>query len=143
MITADVLVRLAAALLLVAPAVSVVAAPDDGLAERVLSQPVRPPPDNCESADRSGLELCAVARFRAADAELNRVYRALLAREGADEKNRGLLRDAQRAWLSYRDKTCAWESDAARGGSAATLYAVNCLGEVTAARASYLDANGP
>ena len=77
---------------------------------------MRPPPDNCESADRVGLELCAVARFRAADAELNRVYRALLAREGTDDKNRGLLREAQRAWLNYRDKTCTWESDAARGG---------------------------
>jgi len=42
------------------------------------------------------------------------------------------------AWLAYRDKTCAWESDAARGGSAATLYAVNCLHEVTEARVAYL-----
>lgn len=105
----------------------------------MLSQPVRPPPPNCDSADRLGLELCAVAKFRAADTELNRVYRTLMTREGADDKNRGLLREAQLVWLAYRDKTCAWESDAARGGSAATLYAVNCLHEVTEARVAYLN----
>ena len=57
-----------------------------------------------------------------------------MARERADEKNRALLRDAQRAFLAYRDKTCAWESDLARGGTAATLYAVNCLKDITEAR---------
>ena len=104
----------------------------------MLSQPVRPPPENCESADRLGLELCAVAKFRAADAELNRVYRELNSRERSDEENRHLLREAQQAWLAYRDKTCAWESDTARGGTAATLFAVNCLHEVTEERVSAL-----
>ena len=132
---------LVAALLPAIPLSLAAAAAEPGLAERVLAQPVRPPPKNCDSADRLGLELCAVARFRAADAELNKIYRELITRVGADEKNRALLRGAQHAWLAYRDKTCAWESDLARGGSAATLYAVNCLADVTAARVDSLKEN--
>lgn len=130
------------ALLLPVPASTPAVAAQQGLAERVLSQPVRSPPKDCDSApDRLGLELCAVAKFRDADAELNKVYQALMTRPGGDEKNRALLREAQRAWLVYRDKTCAWESDLARGGTVATLYAVNCLNETTAARADSLKEN--
>jgi uncharacterized protein YecT (DUF1311 family) len=129
---------------LLALAVGTAAAPahpagaEPGLAQRVLTQPVRPPPENCQSADRLGLELCAVARFRAAEDELSRIYGELIARAGADEQNRTLLREAQEAWFTYRDKTCAWESDMARGGTAATLFAVNCLHEVTEARVAAL-----
>jgi len=51
---------------------------------------------------------------------------------------------AQRLWLRYRDATCDWQSDNVRGGSAATLYAINCLAEVTEGQAKYLDdARGP
>lgn len=116
------------------------AAQQKGLADRVLSQPVQPAPANCDSGNQIELELCAVARFRAADAELNRVYRDL----GGDKQNRDLLLSAQRIWLAYRDATCAWEEDRVRGGTAATLFAINCLAAATEARTAYLvQASGP
>jgi uncharacterized protein YecT (DUF1311 family) len=130
-----------AALLALVALPAPVTAAELGLAERVLSQPVRPRPKDCENANRLELELCAVAEFRTADAELNKVYQVLMTRDGADEKNRALLRDAQRAFIIYRDKACAWESDLARGGTGATLYAVNCLKDLTEARVASLKEN--
>jgi uncharacterized protein YecT (DUF1311 family) len=117
----------------------------DGLADRVLSQPAGAPPANCEAANnRIELERCAVARFRKADAELTAVFRKITSDTNRDGKNRELLQAAQRLWLRYRDATCDWQSDNVRGGSAATLYAINCLAEVTEGQAKYLDdARGP
>jgi uncharacterized protein YecT (DUF1311 family) len=117
----------------------------DGLADRVLSQSAGAPPANCEAANnRIELERCAVARFRKADAELTAVFRKITSDTNRDGKNRELLQAAQRLWLRYRDATCDWQSDNVRGGSAATLYAINCLAEVTEGQAKYLDdARGP
>jgi uncharacterized protein YecT (DUF1311 family) len=117
----------------------------EGLAQRVLSQPEGRPPANCEAASkRIELELCAVARFRAADAELNRIFRAITSDANRDEGNKTLLQDAERLWLRYRDATCDWQSDNVRGGTAATLYAIACLADVTEEHAKYLKgARGP
>jgi uncharacterized protein YecT (DUF1311 family) len=117
----------------------------EGLAQRVLSQPIQKPPANCEAAsNRVHLELCAVARFRAADDALNKVFRTITTDANRDDKNKKLLQEAQRQWLRYRDLTCDWQSDNVRGGTAATLYAINCLAEVTEAQAKYLEnASGP
>jgi len=121
------------------------AAEAQGLAEKVLSQPVRQPPTDCPAAsNRMDLELCAVARFRKADADLNKVFRTITSDVNRDDRNKKLLRESQRFWLRYRDSTCDWQSDNVRGGTAATLYAVNCLADVTEAQAKYLDdASGP
>ncbi|QCI64417.1 lysozyme inhibitor LprI family protein [Phreatobacter stygius] len=129
-----------AVLLAMMTAIPPLAAQQKGLADRILAQPAQAKPANCDSGNRIDLELCAVARFRSADAELNRVYREL----AGDTQNRDLLLGAQRVWLAYRDATCAWEQDRLRGGTAATLYAINCLAAVTEARTSYLvQASGP
>ena len=49
------------------------------------------------------------ARFDAADAELNREYRAL--REAIGPGNRQVLQLAQREWIRYRDAETAFRSD--------------------------------
>lgn len=49
------------------------------------------------------------------DAELNRVYRELMSRQPGEQ--RALLRDAQRAWLSFRDaEEKLWWSETITGG---------------------------
>ncbi|MCZ0734976.1 lysozyme inhibitor LprI family protein [Phreatobacter sp. AB_2022a] len=124
---------------LLAGGVSAVAAPkpavaqDRGLAERILSDPT---PTLCDSEVRAEHDDCVTQRFRNADEELNERYRRL----GGDGGNRELLLRAQRAWLAYRDATCAWEQDLARGADARTarLRAINCLADVTYARIDYL-----
>ena len=109
------------------------AAQDRGLAERILSDPT---PTLCNSEVRAEHDDCVTQRFRNADEELNERYRRL----GGDGRNRELLLSAQRAWLAYRDATCAWEQDLQRGSDARTarLKAINCLADVTYARIDYL-----
>ncbi len=46
---------------------------------------------------------CADEDSAAADVELNRVYQQLLAKNKTDENATKKLRDAQRAWVAFRD----------------------------------------
>jgi uncharacterized protein YecT (DUF1311 family) len=46
---------------------------------------------------------CADEEYAEADAELNRVYKAILEKYKGDSKFIAKLREAQRAWLKYRD----------------------------------------
>lgn len=138
-------VRISTLLVASLVAIPIDAGAAEALADRVLSQPVRQPPADCEAAStRIELEWCAVARFRKANAALTSIFRKMTSDSNRDDENKKLLREAQRLWLRYRDLTCDWQSDNVRGGTAATLYAINCLAEVTAAQAKYLeDAGGP
>lgn len=87
------------------------------------------------------LALVAVAVFgmfggvvsQAADADkaLNENYRALLARLGSTDQQR--LREAQRAWIAFRDKECSFRTQAA---GSATLAA--CIVELDQQRADVL-----
>ncbi len=68
----------------------------------------------CEKRARTQNELnqCARSAFERADAEMNRVYQQLMsatARRGESYQRK--LKEAQQAWLKYRDATC--ESEAA------------------------------
>jgi uncharacterized protein YecT (DUF1311 family) len=77
---------------------------------------------------------CADATLRTADQTLNRRYQTAL-QNARDEEGRAKLRAAQRAWIPYRDAHCAWEADAARGGSLAPLLVLSCLEAMTGVRA--------
>jgi len=67
---------------------------------------------------------CAAADLSAADARLNAVYQK--ARAGRDDIAKTLLRDAQRAWIKYRDAECLRQRDIARGGTMAPLLEIGC-----------------
>ena len=85
---------------------------------------------------------CAAQAFEAADADLNLAYR--MARDMARRLDQGLpadqipaeviLRDAQRAWIPYRDQACEAESLLARGGSLQNQLFYMCLERLTRAR---------
>lgn len=49
------------------------------------------------------LNHCASEDSSAADAELNRVYQSLLSKNKSDENATRKLREAQRAWVAFRD----------------------------------------
>ena len=51
-----------------------------------------------------------------ADVELNATYNQLRAK--LDQNGKGLLKQAQVAWLSYRDKDCEFQAAAVAGGQA-------------------------
>jgi uncharacterized protein YecT (DUF1311 family) len=67
------------------------------------------PKDFCKGA-QSQVELneCSAAAYRDADQELNAFYSSV--RKKLDQPDVTRLQDAQRAWITYRDKNCEADS---------------------------------
>ncbi|ADZ68543.1 lysozyme inhibitor LprI family protein [Polymorphum gilvum] len=94
------------------------------------------------------LTYCAEKAWEAADADLNAAYREAMARmremdanladmpdlQGAAEA----LKEAQRAWIPYRDKACAAYGFLARGGTMEPQLIYGCLATLTVRRAEEL-----
>jgi uncharacterized protein YecT (DUF1311 family) len=80
------------------------------------------------------LNQCADANNKAADAALNRLYQQVMAQQ-TDAASKQSLTDAERAWIAYRDKECAYQAGPQQeGGSIWPMEMSNCLEELTAAR---------
>jgi uncharacterized protein YecT (DUF1311 family) len=87
---------------------------------------------NCAGSQYE-MNQCAAKTLQAEDVELNTRYQAAMG--GADDATaKDLFRNAQRAWLAYRDATCAWEGDAARGGTLRPLLEISCAEQMTRQR---------
>jgi uncharacterized protein YecT (DUF1311 family) len=84
------------------------------------------------------LNQCAGANDASADAALNTLYRQLMAEE-TDAAGKQRLTAAERAWISYRDKECAYQvGPQQEGGSIWPMEMSNCLEQLTAARIAEL-----
>lgn len=99
---------------------------------------------DCKSPDyQVEMTYCAEQSWIAADEELNVAFRtardAMRRIDSAlPEEQKGAevqLRDAQRAWVSFRDATCAAEGYSYHGGSAEPMVIYSCRARVTKARA--------
>ena len=85
---------------------------------------------------------CASQAYEAADAELNAAYGPAMemAKSIDDAGANGavpaatLLRDAQRAWIVFRDASCDAEATLARGGTMQSMLFYICLERLTRAR---------
>lgn len=94
------------------------------------------------------LTYCAEQDWIAADADLNAAYsvaRKLMQGIDADleASQRGAadyLRDGQRAWVTFRDATCAAEGYAMHGGSAEPMVIYGCRARLTEQRTADLEA---
>jgi len=80
---------------------------------------------------------CAAADLGAADTRFNAAYTKT--RAGLDDTGQTLLRDAQRAWIAYRDAECLRQRDFARGGTMAPLLEIGCKTAMTEARTRELE----
>lgn len=99
-------------------------------------------PDCSNAMTQLEMNQCANMDFQAADAELNMIYKKAMEKmretdsylpdnlKGAAET----LRDAQRAWIPYRDKACEAYGFLARGGSMEPMLYSNCLADLTSQR---------
>lgn len=112
-----------------------------------LSLPAVAQDIDCANAmAQADLNACAYQDWEAADADLNAAYqdaRALLAQwdAGLPEAEAGAvdaLRDAQRAWITFRDKACEAEGYAFKGGSAEPLLVYGCMRVLTEERTQHL-----
>jgi len=91
------------------------------------------------------MNACAAIDFERADAELNAAWREVIA--GAREADREIdrdhdrrpaseakLREAQRAWIVFRDAHCTYDSYESRGGSMEPMLYHGCRAALTRAR---------
>lgn len=65
--------------------------------------------DSCmdQAQSQTAMNGCALASEKAADAELNRVYRQVLHKHAADQAFLARIKSAQKAWLTFRDAELA------------------------------------
>lgn len=100
-----------------------------------------------------GMADCLAAEVKLWDDLLNAAWKeAVLAAQTMDKDNKASspvapeseksLREAQRAWISFRDATCRFEAERYFGGSIATLSASHCFMELTALQAIRLRSVG-
>lgn len=75
-----------------------------------------------------------------ADAELNKVYKKVVA-SSQDEEAVKLLKAAQKAWIAFRDAEAKFAEDEARGGSMAPLLYYSALARLTRERTKQLTQN--
>lgn len=92
---------------------------------------------NCGNpSDQATMNACADRVLRESDARLNRVYWSLT--DKVTDEGRDRLRSAERAWISYRDKQCAFETAGMEGGSAYPMLLAACRDELTRTQADRL-----
>ncbi len=102
--------------------------------------------DCADAISQSDMNICAEEDWQEADQDLNTTYQDVMAAmqqidadlpddlSGAEDA----LRDAQRAWISYRDANCTAAGFMMRGGSAEPLLVFGCLRELTLNRTQEL-----
>jgi uncharacterized protein YecT (DUF1311 family) len=96
---------------------------------------------DCASATtQAAMNTCAAADFARADAALNATYAEVMARLARDEQGRARLVAAERAWLTFRDAQCAFETSRAEGGSIHPMLVAICRAGLTVAREKSLRA---
>jgi uncharacterized protein YecT (DUF1311 family) len=95
-------------------------------------------PECVNAATQTAMDECIGRAMKASDQQLNETYRALLAKvskNGGDQ-----LRKAQRAWLTWRDAQCQFNTMGTAGGTInSSMYAL-CIDELTQEQTRRLDA---
>jgi uncharacterized protein YecT (DUF1311 family) len=80
------------------------------------------------------LNKCAMDNLKSADKALNDTYQTLMSKQD-DAASKQRLKAAQRAWIAYRDRECAFEVGPQEGGG--TIWPTEfggCMEQITATR---------
>lgn len=100
-------------------------------------RPVGPGPCDDSKGQQDANE-CFGNVWRKADAELTQAYNRFRERLSDNPKGKTLLRDAERAWIKFRDANCAFRSLAVEGGSMQPMMYAMCGAEMTRDRFKHL-----
>jgi uncharacterized protein YecT (DUF1311 family) len=92
----------------------------------------------CPGLERSTAEMidCIDAETKVQDKALNATYQKIM--KDLNDRQKGKLREAQRAWITYRDSWCAAQQDD-DWGSISTIVANNCVLDETIRRTIELE----
>jgi uncharacterized protein YecT (DUF1311 family) len=102
---------------------------------------------DCAEGGEQEIVACVAAEYKAADLQLNKLYKQLKEQSPPEDQKRLLL--AQRAWIKHRDAKCASgvgffdDSSHSQNGSSQLLYSGtmnDCLTRVTLSRVKVLKA---
>jgi uncharacterized protein YecT (DUF1311 family) len=94
-------------------------------------------PKACEDAQsQADMNICWGNQYKAADAHLNQTYQQLAALLDDEEKLQ--LKNAENAWIKYRDANCDFVADQYKGGSIRPMIHAMCLADVTTNRTTEL-----
>ena len=113
-----------------------------------LATPIHAQNWNCENPQvQQEMNYCAEQEWKEADRRLNAEYRkARAAMQNLDdlypEDQKGAadaLRDAQRAWITFRDKACEAEGWLFKGGTMEPLIFWTCMSSLTEQRTQSLE----
>lgn len=85
---------------------------------------------------------CAEAELLEADEELNRVYVEVMNRlqDTGRLEQKSVLRQAERAWIDFRDRECEFRSSGTKGGTGYDLAMALCLRDLMRHRTAELRA---
>jgi len=72
-------------------------------------------PDPCAGMTTAEMRECLAQRYTQADTALNQLYQQLLLQLNKTQQSK--LREAQRAWVLFRDKQAAFIASATEGGT--------------------------
>jgi uncharacterized protein YecT (DUF1311 family) len=91
--------------------------------------------DVCDGINQWEMNMCAANKFEKADKAMNERYGKLMKR--LDPEDQVKLRQAQRAWIAYRDKWCEFETNGL--GSVRPMIFAGCLTGLTEDHSKNLD----
>ena len=92
--------------------------------------------EDCDTANASQADLtaCYAKAYKAADAELNALFKEIEARLKGNADATRLLITAQKAWIGFRNAECAFSSSGVAQGSAYPMVQAICLQGLTEKR---------
>lgn len=88
--------------------------------------------------DQASMTRCAAQAYQKSDSELNRLFHEVRQRLVDDTDARDLLRDTERAWITFRDTECSFAASGVDGGSAYPMVYDLCLDDLTQKRIDQL-----
>ena len=93
---------------------------------------------DCAKADtQAALNLCEGKELEVADKDLNRVRKELRKKIG-DAAAKATFEEAEKAWETYRDAECKFESSGAAGADAEQMVVAHCQVQRTLTRINVL-----
>ena len=102
--------------------------------------------DCANAVTQMDMNQCAYQDWQEADARLNAAYKSAMvllkdwdtALPKDEQGGAKALKEAQLAWITFRDKACAAEGYAMKGGSAEPLLVYGCMRQLTEERVNHL-----
>ncbi len=89
-----------------------------------------------DAQTQADMNICWGNQYKSADTQLNKTYQQLAALLEADEKAQ--LKNAETAWIKYRDANCDFVADQYKGGTIRPMIYAICLADVTNNRTTEL-----